>query len=219
MKLLAAGRTADVYALDDHRVLRRYRDGRGAEPEAALLAYLRDQSFPVPAVESARDGDMVLERLGGEAMAAALLGERVTAEAAAAILADLHTRLHALPARSANPAVRILHLDLHPENVILTDQGPYLIDWRNATEGDPWLDVALTALILGQVAVGDYGLPPAAVRALLTAFLGYAGPVPQAPLERAVAIRAADPNITPAEVAQLGTAADLVRDITPPPAG
>lgn len=51
--------------------------------------------------------------------------------------------------------MRVLHLDLHPNNVLLGPSGPMLIDWRNTTEGAPDIEVAVSALILAQVAVGD----------------------------------------------------------------
>ncbi|MFI0517473.1 phosphotransferase [Streptomyces sp. WSLK1-5] len=65
-------------------------------------------------------------------------------------------RLHSVPARvSADPANRILHLDLHPDNVMLTSGTPVVIDWRNTEEGPPGLDWGMSALILAQVAVGN----------------------------------------------------------------
>jgi aminoglycoside phosphotransferase (APT) family kinase protein len=58
---------------------------------------------------------------------------------------------------------RLLHLDLHPANVILTATGPMVIDWTNARSGDPALDVALTWVIaatshasLGGSFLGDF---------------------------------------------------------------
>jgi aminoglycoside phosphotransferase (APT) family kinase protein len=30
-----------------------------------------------------------------------------------------------------------LHGDFHPGNVVLTQRGPVVIDWRNTTEGPP----------------------------------------------------------------------------------
>ena len=50
----------------------------------------------------------------------------------------------------------ICHGDLHPENILLTGEEPVIIDWVDATQGSPLVDVARTALLLG---VGD--LPPA----------------------------------------------------------
>lgn len=71
--LLAAGRDADVFALDDYRVLRRYRDGFDVAVEAAMMAYLAKTGFPVPQVHDATGPDLVLERIDGPTMATALL--------------------------------------------------------------------------------------------------------------------------------------------------
>jgi aminoglycoside phosphotransferase (APT) family kinase protein len=106
--------------------------------------------------------------------------------------------------------MRVLHLDLHPDNVILTYRGPVLIDWRNATEGPPDLDVALSALILAQVAVDESDLSSIA-EALLRAFMVQTEATPLQLLERAVAIRRADPNLTTKELNHLPLAAALVR--------
>ncbi|MFF4396554.1 phosphotransferase family protein [Streptomyces sp. NPDC001480] len=77
----------------------------------------------------------------------------------AAELARLLRLLHAVPARdSADPGARVLHLDLHPDNVILTPDGPRVIDWSNAEDGPPGLDWGTSAVILAQVAVGDDAL-------------------------------------------------------------
>uniref|UniRef100_UPI0004CD95CF phosphotransferase n=1 Tax=Streptomyces aureocirculatus TaxID=67275 RepID=UPI0004CD95CF len=124
--LLGSGRSADVFAIDDHWVLRRYRDGGDVTAEAAVMAYLAEHGYPI------------------------------TTEEAGAGLADLLHRLHSVPARvSADPVNRILHLDLHPDNVMLTSGRPVVIDWRNTEEGPPGLDWAMSALILAQVAVGN----------------------------------------------------------------
>ena len=37
---------------------------------------------------------------------------------------------------------RIIHLDLHPLNVLMSRRGPVVIDWSNAAPGDPLTDVA-----------------------------------------------------------------------------
>ena len=48
---------------------------------------------------------------------------------------------------------RLCHLDFHPDQVLLTDRGPRIIDWETAHRGNPLADVARTALILriGQI--------------------------------------------------------------------
>lgn len=43
--------------------------------------------------------------------------------------------------------VQVCHGDFHPDNVMMTSGGPVIIDWSNATAGDPAGDVARTAMI------------------------------------------------------------------------
>jgi aminoglycoside phosphotransferase (APT) family kinase protein len=41
-----------------------------------------------------------------------------------------------------------LHLDLHPDNVILSPAGPVLIDWQGAVAGPAAADIAHTWLLI-----------------------------------------------------------------------
>jgi uncharacterized protein (TIGR02172 family) len=50
---------------------------------------------------------------------------------------------------------RLCHGDFHPDNVLITMRGSIIIDWVNATSGNPLADVARTSLLL---TIGD--LPP-----------------------------------------------------------
>ncbi|MBQ0897869.1 phosphotransferase [Micromonospora sp. U56] len=175
---LASGRDADVYALGTDRVIRRNRDGGDVRAEAGLMAYLRGQGYPVPEVFRADGPDLEMTRLTGPTLAEALVTGVADIRSGARILATLHHRLHALRARrSPDPAARVLHLDLHPQNVIVTADGPVVIDWGSAGEGPPELDLAMTALIVAEV-VTDPASPFAAPAGeLLTAFLAETGPV------------------------------------------
>ena len=211
---LASGRTADVFAVDDNRVLRRYRDGGDVAAEAAVMIYVGGRGFPVPRVFSASGPDIVMERLDGPTMLDALLAGDLDIPAAAEMLADLLARLHELPARLArDPAVRVLHLDLHPGNILLSSRGPVVIDWPNAVEGPPDLDIALSALILAEVAVGDRPEVASAARMLLTEFLARADGDLLRGLERAVAIRRANPTLSAEEIDRLAVAAALIGDV------
>jgi aminoglycoside phosphotransferase (APT) family kinase protein len=188
--LLASGREADVYALDDRRVLRRYRREADVTGEVAAMRYLAGAGYPVPGVYAATGGDIVMERLTGPTMAQALGAGLLDVEEGAAALAGLLRRLHELPPwPGAADGARILHLDLHPENVIMTSRGPVVIDWCNARPGDPDLDTGLTALILAQVA-GDPGheWAAAAEQALVT-FLRLAPGRPTRLLDEVVRFR------------------------------
>jgi aminoglycoside phosphotransferase (APT) family kinase protein len=222
--LIGSGRDADVYAYEIGGgdgpggagwVLRRYRDGREGSEEAAVMAYVHGLGYPVPQVrrpgggKAARSGDLVMRRLMGPTLAVSLLAGETAPADAGTMLADLLRRLHALPSRRGGG--RILHLDLHPENVILTAGGPVVIDWSNSEEGDPGLDRAMSALILAQVVVGDFGLPREPVLAVLTALLVHA-PVSRETLAAVAARRRANPTMSAAELAQLEDAVTLVRE-------
>lgn len=165
MELLSAGRDCDVYALDDHRVVRRYRRsaGRTAEREARLMEYVRRHRYPAPEVFDHDGGDLVMERLTGDTMFAALQRRPWRSGARMRELAGLHDTLHAIPApdwlapaRTDGTAddPRVLHLDLHPLNVMLTESGPVVIDWTNAAAGPPELDTALTYVLLSGARIG-----------------------------------------------------------------
>lgn len=229
-ELLGSGRMADVFALDGRRVLRRYRDGADATAEAEVMAFVAEHGYPVPAVfpapVGARRTDLVLERLTGPTMAAAVIGGELTPDDAGRILARLLNELHRIPARVSDaPGTRVLHLDLHPENVLLTPRGPVVIDWTNAAGGRPGFDRAVSALILAEVAVGDDGGLAERVRRVLVALLahldGAGGPAGQdaaawaADRERARAMRAANPTLSPREVGRLGRASELVVSLSP----
>jgi len=47
----------------------------------------------------------------------------------------------------------VLHLDLHPLNVMVGPKGPVVIDWTNACLGDPDVDVALAWVLMSAGAV------------------------------------------------------------------
>ncbi|WP_049580517.1 phosphotransferase [Streptomyces sp. SBT349] len=211
-ELLGRGRDADVYALvgDRTRVLRRYRDGTHATGEAEVMAHLADHGYPVPAVHpgaSPEPPDLVMERLEGPTLLHAALAGEVAAEEAGAILGDLLHRLHAVPGG-------IIHLDLHPDNVMLTPRGPMVIDWRNAERGPSGLDRAMSAVILAQAAVGDW--PVAAP--VLAALLPRLDDATADHLPEARARRAANRTMSPSEVADLEPAMDLIRGLRWPEA-
>lgn len=217
-QLLGSGRDADVYELDEAWVLRRYRHGLDATRELPVMSYLSASGYPVPRLgpqpASAGPGDLVLQRLTGPTLLESLLAGGTGPEEGSALLAGLLADLHTVPARlSPDPEDRILHLDLHPGNVILTADGPAVIDWSNAEEGPPALDRAMSALLLAQVAV-DPSVPEAdGARVLLAALvplLAADGGLPAPCLADAAARRAVNPTMSPAEVALIGEAVDLV---------
>ena len=80
-ELVGTGRTADVFALDEGRVLRRYRYGISAAGETAVMAHRVGHGFPGPAVWPGTDpGERVMLRLHGPTRREALFTGEVTAE-------------------------------------------------------------------------------------------------------------------------------------------
>lgn len=217
MQLLASGRDADVYEYGDGLVLRRYRDGRDARTEADLLRDLGQRGYPVPRLESQAGPDIVMARVVGPTLAVAMQSHAFEPSAAGHILAELHNRLHQLT-ESVDDA--LLHLDLHPANVLLPENGPVAIDWCNAKRGSPALDLAMTALILAQVVVtpGLVSSDPAEDVAARTAapdvLAAYTTDVSGGYvdyLDHATAIRLQDKYQSPTELALLPKAAELAR--------
>jgi tRNA A-37 threonylcarbamoyl transferase component Bud32 len=202
VRLLAHGRDADVFDLGDGRVLRRFRYDGDVTAEAAVMVRLRTNGFPVPEVFEAAGTDLIMERVPGPTLVAAIRnGDKEIAEAAS-IMLDLHERLR---------AHRVLHLDLHPDNVLMGPDGPVLIDWTNSAEGPPELDAAVSALILAQEAVSGSELAALADE-LLRAFVVHIDAITE--LDRAVQYRRANPTMSDQELADLDRAADLVRAAT-----
>ena len=151
--LLGTGRTADVYEHGPGEVLRRYRQPRDTEREVAAMEHAREHGYPVPSARALNDTEIVMDRLDGATMLDDLGRRPWRIDRHAGLLADLHRRLHAIDAPAWLPApvgegAALLHLDLHPDNVILTDRGPFVIDWPNAARGPAASDVAHTWLVL-----------------------------------------------------------------------
>ncbi len=154
--LLASGRDADIFEYGPGLVLRRSRKQRPMNGEARAMSYLHDQGYPVPAVEDISDDglDLVMERIEGVTMVEALGKYPWRVKSIAAILAQLHHRLHELSAPDFLPAApigegdRVLHLDLHPLNVMMSPKGPVVIDWANACRGDPAVDVGVAWMLM-----------------------------------------------------------------------
>ncbi|MFC6342943.1 phosphotransferase, partial [Nocardioides hankookensis] len=128
----------------------------------------------------------------------------------AEVLAGLHRDLHAVTWPGAAAGDCLVHLDLHPLNVIMADRGPVLIDWTNARVGRPGLDVAVTVLVMVQVGLGDETLRDV----LLSYSEEFAARVATpyaAELPEATAIRRANPHQTEAEAERFDEAVEITR--------
>jgi Ser/Thr protein kinase RdoA (MazF antagonist) len=120
----------------DGEVVLRVGERVEAEVRAAAAA---SACVPVPRVLGQIDGAVLLELMPGRP--AGDLADPERAAAAGRACAGVHERLRDAP---------VLHLDLHPFNVLLDDEAEVtgVIDWANASAGDPELDAARTWSIL-----------------------------------------------------------------------
>lgn len=214
--VVGRGRTSHVFGLDDARVLRRTAPGVDVSGEAAAMRHAAAHGVPVPQVHSVHGQDMVLERVHGVTMLTALAEGTCAPVDGAQVLVDLLVRLRAVPPRpGAAPGAALVHLDLHPDNVMLGGHGPVLVDWTNARDDDPDLDPAMSALILAEnaVAPGPLAGPAHELLRLVVGAAGARGLDPVRRLDGAAALRTANPMLTPAEHAAVGRAVRLVRAV------
>jgi aminoglycoside phosphotransferase (APT) family kinase protein len=225
-RLLGSGRSADVFALGESRVLRRYRVPIDVAAEARLMRYLSAAGYPVPEVYDADGRDLVLERLDGVDMLADLGRRPWLIARHARTLADLHDRLHQMAAPPDLPEVAgpvgaggagggapgqgrvVLHMDLHPGNVMLASRGPVVIDWVGARAGAGGTDVAMAYLIMttAETDVIPIWLRPV-IGVLRTTFCRrFAAGVRDSPwphIASAARLRMADINTRPSEAGRL----------------
>ena len=191
---IGSGRTADILAIGDGRVHKRFHAGTAvdvARKEAEHTRIAADAGVPVPAVHAvyATDGRPAIEfdRIDGATMRAQLAARPWTLWRHARRLATLHATLHAVhpsglrslrerlaqrireaPDLSADDRNRVrsqleslaggdalCHGDFHPENVLLSANGPVVIDWLDAASGPPAADVARTSVLLRFAGHGD----------------------------------------------------------------
>ena len=215
-KLIASGRDADIFEFGQGRVLRRSRNDRSLVAEARTMEFVRSHGYPAPEVFDVSDNgfDLVMERIEGPTMVDMGAARPWRVRSMGRELARLHESLHRLPAPSWLPKApfghgdRLLHMDLHPLNVLMGAQGPIVIDWTNAVSGDPLADVALTwALIAsGEVPTGrmqsvmlDIGR-----NLLLKAFLkSFKGDALRSMLIEAVEWKCMDRNMSANEISRM----------------
>lgn len=174
-----------------------------------MMRHLSQAGYPVPTVYDADGRDLVMERLDGRDMLADVSRRPWLARRHARTLADLHNQLHQIAApagwpQAVGPGGAVLHLDLHPGNVMLTSRGPVVIDWSNARSGPAGADVAMAYLIMASSEVDDLPLPVrAAVKALrgdfIRHFLLAARDDPAPHIVTVARHRMTDPNVRPSE--------------------
>jgi serine/threonine protein kinase len=214
---LAEGRDSEIFEHGPGKVLRVARDGRSLVAEAEIMQYVRTRDYPCPEVFDAGNGYLVMERLAGPTMMEMAGKPPFPLRRSGHVLADLHERLHRIPAPpGVRPAPRpgdcLVHGDLHPMNVMMTPDGPMVIDWSNASAGDPAVDVADTWAVISCAAPPTRGIDrlvvPIGRRILLRAFLSHVdSAAARRAIPTAVAHRRADHNMSPEEHARMRTLA------------
>ncbi len=210
---IAEGRDNEIFEHGPGKVLRRSRDRRSLVPEAEIMRHVRSHGYPCPEVHDAGDGYLVMDRLEGPTMMEVVGRPPFPLRRSGHLLADLHQRLHQIPAPpglddAPLPGDRVVHRDLHPLNVMITSDGPVVIDWANASAGDPAFDVADTWVLFAcaepPVRGIDRWIVPIGRRVLLRSFLSRVD-VDRArqAIPAAVAHRLTDENMSPDERARM----------------
>lgn len=210
MDLLARGRDCDVFEAGAGRVLRRYRDeGFSVERESKVMAYARSQGCPVPEVLDAQGCDLLMERVDGPTMAADLMARPWMLRRHARLLASIHATVHSIAApewldRPFGTGDSLLHLDLHPENVLIVGKEAVVIDWTNAAAGPAEGDVLDTWLVVSAVRPSGSRIEAAVIGKAQTTLANMFRRAANVKTDRSLLPlvaqrRLADPNITSAE--------------------
>jgi len=224
---IAEGRDSEIYDHGPGKVLRVPRDGRSLEHEARVMAHVREQGFPCPAVDDAGEGYLVMERVDGPTMLDVATKPPFPIPRFGRMLADLHNRLHELPAPdwfppAPLPGDRIVHGDLHPLNVLITGDGPVVIDWTNARAGDPAYDVADTWVLFAAAQPTDLKawerlLIRLGRKLFLNTFLKSVDrDAARRAIPAAVEARARDRNMSPAEIERMRDLAKWASSLSAP---
>ncbi|GAA1007768.1 hypothetical protein Aple_071270 [Acrocarpospora pleiomorpha] len=157
--LIGSGRDCDVFEAGAGKVIRRAKDGRSLEREASVMRHARRGGFPAPEVFDADGSDILMERIDGPSLPEDAVAHPWRMSEHGALLGELLIKLSAVRAPGWLPAAcgggKLLHLDLHPYNVLLTHDGPRVIDWANAGRGASAADVASTWLAVASFPLRD----------------------------------------------------------------
>ncbi len=195
--LIAKGRTAEVYALGEDRVIKLFYDwhpNHWVRREIEIVNLISFLPIPTPRILerieiNGRTG-IIYERVNGPSLLKLAAKKPWMVIRFARLLAELHTEIHKnkvndLPSQktalinniqqvdSLSPELiesvlkvldelpdgnTLCHFDFHPDQVLMTDNGPVVIDWVTAQQGHPLSDVARTCVILkfGQVPYGSW---------------------------------------------------------------
>jgi aminoglycoside phosphotransferase (APT) family kinase protein len=215
-ELIASGRDANIFECGSGRVLRRSRNGRSMASEAKTMHYVRAQGYPCPEVFDVSDDglDLVMQRVDGPTMVDAAGSRPLKVRSLARSLAKLHSSLHTIAAPEwlhdapFGTGDRLLHMDLHPLNVLMSKDGPVVIDWPNAARGNPSVDVAVTWILMSAGQLAFAGIKSAIVsvgrKVMLETFLSaFDRDDVRLMLNDAVAWKSQDPNMSATEMERM----------------
>lgn len=186
LKLLAEGRTAQVFDWKDDTVLKLFFDWfpeKYINIEYNRNIVIRDYDIPAPKlldrIEIEGRIGLIFEKLQGETLLKHVLKKRILFMKYAQIMSKLHYDIHKIDIPNLPPVqdflkmcienvdelsiglkerilnylntlekeTKLCHFDFHPDQIMITNKGPYLIDWMNAASGSPNADVARTYLM------------------------------------------------------------------------
>jgi len=158
-KLIGRGRTADVYEIDDNKILKLYRENfpkRAVQSEYDISKYIQDHLSIVPRVfeliEHQGKNGIIFEKIEGITLLEYLISKPSRIFKVAKQIAKLHAEIHNLEFKKMLDKLpadnKLCHRDFHPDNVMRSEKGLIVIDWMTATSGSPAGDVARTYYIL-----------------------------------------------------------------------
>ena len=186
-RLLAQGRTGELYEWQDGQVLKLFFDWcppDWAAREIHVNRQLSTSDAPVPKLIDVAQIDgrqgLIFERVDGPTLLYVARTQPWLLIKLAHLLAQLHARVHKLrvtglvsvreqlkttiesvpqltqPQKAAivqkldglPDGNTLCHFDFHPDQVLLTSKGPFIIDWMTAHRGPPAADVARSSIIL-----------------------------------------------------------------------
>jgi len=186
-KLIARGRTAEVYEWREGEVLKLFYDWCPADwpkQEAFIAQAINHKGLAAPKyIETVTvDGriGIVYERVFGVSMLSLMSKNPLQTKKQAKLLAEIHSKINSrtgesLPNMKASlgrsiskcvflsdkmrakvllilaelkDANSLCHFDLHPDQVLISKDGPVVLDWMTAFQGNRAADVARTLVLL-----------------------------------------------------------------------
>lgn len=226
--VLSETRLGRTYAINDAYVARVLTMPIERYERLGLITHIVNSGFPAPRIYDTVGNTLIMERVHGPTLFQALVSGETSIDDGAYLNVALMEQLHTMPVpdelRQAalddpivgaltNPQhLAILHMDLHPANIILTEHDAVPISWECIRVGPPELDQASTALAVGILASEEHELQHGAQvylhrlhQGFGTGYLDY--------LDAASTFRAMRPDVPNEERDLLATAQSVIREV------